>query len=334
MVRVTVDVFSGRPNPSWIAKDDKGAAYLKEIAANRGVIDDQDSGYEGLGFRGVRLDLVSDSAARDYNLPNTFLIANGATARNSKGAEIAERIIGEMLLHAGTYTTDTKLTPCSKEMQQHLLEKLREAAVVYPAKDRDVLSANEIMIEKELGRYIGVAEKRLESLKAVIEKLRQLKSRCCTIEICPANLSFWNSDSSICWDNNCYNYATNRRTNTFAQPGRGSGHPNSTMQCANVSTAAKYDGAHVRFDCFPDSEKPRPLMALVVDPNWDYHWYRYVYVRLFTCRLYLWAHKPGHTKARITDNSGQIVWNPETCDRGGYTDFCGYFYGCRSMQVA
>jgi hypothetical protein len=46
-----------------------------------------------------------------------------------------------------------------------------------------------------------------------------------------------------------------------------------------------------------------------------------------------WSHKPGGTAARNTDNSGRVITNPETCNRGPYTQFCGYFYTCRSQLI-
>lgn len=39
----------------------------------------------------------------------------------------------------------------------------------------------------------------------------------------PFNPSKWNNDLHVRRNNNCYNYAKNKITNTFAQPGRGSG---------------------------------------------------------------------------------------------------------------
>lgn len=334
MLKVTVDVFSGRPNPSWIIDGAEAKRILKKLATNRRAIDTEDAGFKGLGFRGINLELLTEEASMEYDLPRTFVIANGATAYETRGFEIAEQLISRMNAHSKTYLTDERLTPLDKRFQEHLLERMRRIVSVIPKEGRDVVTMSGEVVAKEFEKQIAQAEEQLARMKKLIVKMKKEKRACCTIEVCRVNLSFWNSDPNVCWNNNCYNYATNRKTNTFAQPGRGSGHPNNVMQCANVSQAAKYDGAHNRYDCFPDSEKPRPLMALVVDPDWDYHWYRYQYISIFGRKIYLWAHKPGHTAARITDNSDHLIFNPETCDRGGYTDFCGYFYGCKSMKVA
>lgn len=334
MLKVTVDVFSGRPNPSWIIDGPEGKEILKDLAMNHKAIDEEDSGFQGLGFRGIHLELLSDETGKEYGLPRSFIIANGATANESKGFEIGEHLVGKMLSYSKSYITERELTPLDEGLQKHLLGMMKRASAQIPKREKIYETVNGKIVQEELSKYAMKVQKELEELKALISKMKKVKRACCMIEVCRVNLSFWNSDSYVCYWNNCYNYGTNRKTNTFAQPGRGSGHPNNIMQCANVVQAARYDGAHDRYDCFPDSEKPRPLMALVVDPGWDYHWYRYQYIQFFGLKLYLWGHKPGHTKAKITDNSGNIIWNPETCNRGGYTDFCGYFYGCKSMKVA
>jgi hypothetical protein len=51
----------------------------------------------------------------------------------------------------------------------------------------------------------------------------------------------------------------------------------------------------------------------------DYHWFR-------RDASGNWSHKPGHTKVRNVDNAGKIIVDPATCDRGPYTEFCGYFH--------
>jgi hypothetical protein len=139
------------------------------------------------------------------------------------------------------------------------------------------------------------------------------------------NPGFWNDPAHIL-KNNCYNYASNRRTDTFAQPGRATGHQATVMACANVTAGAISDGLHHRFNCFPATENPRWLMALVVAPGFDYHWYR-------KQKEGFWGHKPGGTAARNVDNNNHVVLDPETAARGPYTLFCGYFYACKSQKI-
>lgn len=145
-----------------------------------------------------------------------------------------------------------------------------------------------------------------------------LDNACLTPAYEPA---YWNSYNDILRNNNCYNYGNNKRTDTFAQPGRDSGQMASTMSCSAVTTAAVNDGvAQMPVGGCSNSETQ---IALVVAPGTDYHWYR-------KDSNGYWSHKPGGTPATNLDNSGNVITNPETADRGMYTDFCGYFCSCES----
>jgi len=64
-------------------------------------------------------------------------------------------------------------------------------------------------------------------------------------------------------------------------------------------------------------------VALVIWPNNDYHFYR-------RDSNGWWSHKPGQTVARNVDDSGQLISNPETANRGPYSVFAGYFCTCSS----
>lgn len=123
--------------------------------------------------------------------------------------------------------------------------------------------------------------------------------------------------------NNCYNYVNNKATNTFAQPGRASGAEALWSSCYHVHNAAVADGLE------PISDYPSYVLgfktgaALVVDPgssvrNPDYHWYR-------LDANGTWSHKPGQTAATNRDNSGNVITDPRTANRGNYTIFCGFY---------
>ncbi|MEI8146726.1 MAG: hypothetical protein WCH83_14800, partial [Alphaproteobacteria bacterium] len=141
--------------------------------------------------------------------------------------------------------------------------------------------------------------------------------KCVAVDAPAYSPAFWNQPS-IQPRNNCYNYANNRATNTFAQPGRAHGAQTSTMQCAQVNAAAIKDGLrNVPNFTTPLAKGRGWYVALVIWPNVDYHWYRQDNVGC-------WSHKPGSTPARNTDNSGKPITDPRTCNRGGYIQFCGY----------
>jgi hypothetical protein len=149
----------------------------------------------------------------------------------------------------------------------------------------------------------------------------------CKFETLPFDPKPWN-DAAFKPTNNCYAYASNKRAlyPRKPQPGIGSGKMFTSVTGGDVADASKRDGAHEVNDCFDESEAPRMLVALVVWPNEDYHWYR----KHPEC----WGHKPGSSDARNTDNSGKIIIDPQTCDRGPYTDFYGYMLIPKSQRVA
>lgn len=83
------------------------------------------------------------------------------------------------------------------------------------------------------------------------------------------NLDRWNSEALIQENNNCYNYANDKITNSFAQPGTASGHPFQALTQEEVLKASESDGL-VKVDVGPDGavpeapEQPNCLVALFV----------------------------------------------------------------------
>lgn len=117
--------------------------------------------------------------------------------------------------------------------------------------------------------------------------------------------------------NNCYNYSTNYRTDTFAQPGKASGAMYSALTCDEVKRGALAD--ELLEAAANDNKCPSKghLVALVIWPGRDYHWYR-------KGKDGKWSHKPGQTAVTNLDNSGNVIVDPRHADRGGYTQFCTF----------
>src|SRR5262245_24461262 len=55
-MRVEVDVFSGRPNPVWDLTPDEADAVRRILAALPAAPEVAASGYDGLGYRGFRVE--------------------------------------------------------------------------------------------------------------------------------------------------------------------------------------------------------------------------------------------------------------------------------------
>jgi hypothetical protein len=313
MLKITVDVFSGRPNPTWIMDDKRGDDLLKKISRKRQIISKSDKGYNGLGFRGIKLELLGDEAS-SYKLPSTFKIADGLAKHQKASIDLAREIVDQMTRYERTNMDVFRLTPIDEKIQEVILGSIEQY-------EKDL---------KRIQKYIKI------KIKWPISPIRVTvnDSECsnCQYEESRFNPDFWNVDPYVRANNNCYNYGRNWKTNTFAQPGRHSGATASSMSCSAVKTAAMNDGLVERCNCLPQSEYPRRLMALVIAPGIDYHWYR-------KQTGGFWGHKPGGTAARNYDNSGVLITDPQTCDRGAgtylnYTDFCGFFYAGKSVIIS
>lgn len=125
--------------------------------------------------------------------------------------------------------------------------------------------------------------------------------------------------------NNCYNYANDLITNTFAQPGQGGGRRFATLQCSDLDIAA-------RRDCLGQArgwQVPTAgwYVALAIWPNQDYHWYR-------QDSNGCWSHKPGQASVTDLDNTGKRIGDPRLADRGPYQTFCGYKSTDRNARIA
>ncbi|MBL7702809.1 MAG: hypothetical protein JNM14_11200 [Ferruginibacter sp.] len=140
----------------------------------------------------------------------------------------------------------------------------------------------------------------------------------------PADLAAWNTDWNITSNNNCYNYASNYRTDTYGQPGRASGQQWNNLSACNVPAgqiSAKMGAVADGLIDKPNQDNkcisPGHLVALVNYPNNDYHWYR-------KGSNGKWSHKMGGSPATVLDNSGNAITDPRTADRGNYTGFCTF----------
>ncbi len=161
----------------------------------------------------------------------------------------------------------------------------------------------------------------LESLRHTYEASATLPST--TIEIAPyvtKELAYWNwhpasaFSYNVCANNNCYNFAVSLRTNTFAQPGVGSGVPAANyFDPQQVLQASTRDGLFALgvAPIFPLENNMKAsssaLVALVMgldrQGNFiDYHWFRLSRYGPGNDN-YIWSDKPGWGLARSFGNA-------------------------------
>jgi hypothetical protein len=131
----------------------------------------------------------------------------------------------------------------------------------------------------------------------------------------------WNDGDYIQKHNNCYNYANDERTDSYAQPGYWCGDYPQPCTCPEVYDAAKCDGLVPSDATCPCPGNMHKVYLVIEPPGSDYHWYR-------QDTSGWWSHKVAWTEARNWDDSGAKISNPETADTGSYTVHCGYMCAC------
>ena len=295
MVTVMLDMFSGRPNPSFELLPSETQTLFTAILANPQVISTKPAA-SILGFRGLEMVLDATSSARS-GLPERFRIGDGAAEDPVGSAALAETMIRSIPVELGTQLG----TIAPRTEPPLFVEENREAGVESTGQSdvgpTDTSTTLDVCCSYELGRY---------------------------------NPVFWNSPNSVRFNNNCYAYACNMRTDTYPQPGRHSKQPHQHT-LASVIASALSDGLARRDDCMPVERKPRWIVALVTKPDnclgWDYHWYR----RQLGCN---WAHKPGQTLVTDRDQTGKVITDPKNCERGGYTVWGGYFWVPQTANIS
>ena len=277
---VTMNIFSGRPNPRWILDENAAAELLDRVNRNPELTAAAPPGsLQGLGYRG--LEVRFDDAAEPLHIHGGVV---------------------------GTLAASPNLIDPGREIERFLIGTMPQAeGNAGLAMTSDVYGLVREEVEKDLAvPVVPIIPKIPPSL---------LCPKCVAACAPPYEPAMWNF-SPTQPNNNCYNYANDRVTNTFAQPGKYHNAQYTQLSCASVQPAAVADGL-VASSGFTKAITDGWYVALVIWPNVDYHWYR-------QDKSGCWSHKPGGTAARNTDNSGKIIKDPKTCDRGNYTVFCTY----------
>jgi hypothetical protein len=281
---VTLNIYSGRPNPSWSLTDGQESSLRERLEALSTFTDSRPSGVSGgLGYRGFQV------------------------ARHVEDAGRTDRLhVHESIVDRGLGLSNYAANP---ELETWLLESAKGA------------------VSGDLSEHVKSHLGRPQIERYVANRVAGGPCPANHAADAPAyNPSIWNVPNIQPY-NNCYNYANNNATNTFAQPGRATGHQATTMACSNVTPAAQSDGLRTEPNFSgPLSAGQGWYVALVVWPNNDYHWYRQDNVGC-------WSHKPGSTAVRNVDNSGNAITDPQTCNRGPYTNFCTYMVTNRSVHI-
>ena len=351
MVRVTIDMFSGRPNPSFELDPKEAGEILRLVQSAPELVVPEEHAPAILGYRGlvVSLDDVGGGAGKSDGIPAKFRVGTGAAGDRGRSFELAERLlagIGNAAPEGGVEDSgpDYKSMDLPGVVKKFLVDSATAEAFLNAPTDPEVVAKSLRELKqggpapeggpqpaKDGGGTASASDTEAALAQACYNPATVIGRDAstwgaytvggCYLEASAFNPTWWNT-ATVRPYNNCYNYASNRRTDTFAQPGRATCAGTSTMACTNVSNGAASDGASQ--GCTTGA--PRWYMALVVAPGYDYHWYRY------QSNGY-WGHKPGSTSAKNTDDSGVVITNPQTANRGPYTSFCGYWFSPTSHVI-
>ena len=330
MVRleVTLDIYSGRPNPSWEMPEDKVKEFF-EIKGWKEIINPEDYGVSlGLGYRGFVVSVISEDVEDNISLPTSDgnKIKSDVSQRKKYHLPSTFRIYGSKALNEQNINFKPSLSSEeTQEKEKWLLQTYTKSQEISPGLVPTLTEYVEQTISNGGAIY--------ESSKTEQEIKRPSKEELAACNFWSAyyNPAFWNDPYSVN-TNNCYNYAANWRSNTTAQPGRAH-NCSFSMDCSSVFNAATCDGLFTT--CGVDSM----LVALVIwppftagDPTGDYHWYHWHGAG----SDWYWGHKPGHTPARNWDDSLRFLippLEPHNCNRTNYTVFCGYYFLPKGVVV-
>lgn len=296
-VKLIPDLFSGRPNPEIILDDTTARQLFKKLSFGslRKTTDKTSPFPSVLGYRGLIIEQTGKPLNRD--MPLTLHYSHD-------------------MVYAGNLSA--KADP---GLESFLFDNFRKL--------RNVKGIDNFRAKMELGikNYLDKRKQYVDNyMKWIPEILQDYLQPVRTVCPCAptADIAAWNTDPFIQSHNNCYNYSTNYRSDTYGQPGQAAGQKWNDLSACNVGVgkiSAKMGAVADGLKDVPNQDNkcisPGHLVALVIDPNSDYHWYR-------KGSNGKWSHKPGGTPATILDNSGDPITDPRTADRGGYTDFCTF----------
>lgn len=291
-LKLTLDIFSGLPNPTLEVSDTEAKKILDKIAPSGRMKKLANSNIEApgnLGYRGIIVEQL-DKASKEH----------------------PQRM---HLTHANFFGTEEFADFSGDDLESFVIDKINRFKGI---PDKTIFKG---YLEKEMKRFKKDWE-RLIAIPPVVWPSAIFKICQCAPD---PDLTWWNDGSVIQSGNNCYNYASNYRTNTFAQPGKASGQqytfPISGCTVGAGQRSVKDGAIADQLVDTPNADNKCPrkghLVALVIAPNFDFHWFR-------KGPNGRWSHKPGSTAAKITDNSGNLITDPRTADRGPYTQFCTF----------
>lgn len=294
MLEVELDIFSGMPNPKWILSETEEKELLDIITSDPTQISPVYTPEEefGLGYRGLIVREINTDEGI-WNRTNRSL-ENPLPMEFRVGSKPEKRVAADWLLQA------------SEKKYSKLTDELREVVAE------------------------GVVLIRSDCPHPPITGGGGFEAGPHTLFV--SNENQFNKPENIL-NNNCYAFASNHlgSTHRFAEPGIQGGRGRlRELTCGELRNGLYADG-WTHHSSWPGASDVL-VIAGVIWPGNDFHFYRLVGKGPY----FNWSHKMGATGAGMYDNCGRLICQhctvdnyiltPQSCVRGRYTDFCGYFY--------
>ncbi len=123
MLRIEIDMFSGRPNPTWLVTEDEEVKRVLGLASEaRGAVTEPGEGYTGLGFREVRIATMMDDADSGRELTMPFALGSSGASDTKVSGEIARKLIEAMPIRSEVRLLEHALTPLDAKLRDVALE--------------------------------------------------------------------------------------------------------------------------------------------------------------------------------------------------------------------
>lgn len=325
MLQVELDIFSGNPNPKWVLADREEQELIDRLTAEPEQVSPAYTVEEqfGLGYRGliVRHIKSTNTGAWEKRSPDLVELVPSEFRVGSKRARAASAAdyLLQNTARRHPVVDDEILRVASSGIQHRSSAEVIDPTGLEQPPDSESPGST----HSEPGQLTEIIRHRPPV------PLHQVGWNRCGSNLFDPNARYFNQPSIMPY-NNCYCFASNHVANSRgARPGRRGGKPALWMNCGSVVDGLIADGWKV------GCQANTLTIALVIWYGYDYHFYRLVTGPPY----WWWAHKPGSTPARYYDDcehalcrskEGPFGWGfgptPETCCRGFYHHFCGYFY--------
>ncbi|MFF7485734.1 hypothetical protein ACFZBC_09570 [Streptomyces luteogriseus] len=310
MLEVELDIFSGMPNPKWILSRREEGELTERIQAAPEQVSPVSTSEEpfNLGYRGFIIRVLKEDDGPWSQHQNSVESPLPGEFRVGRAPGLREWSVAQWLLE-----TSARRAGVDEEL---ISVASRGVSLPPPLNEESYPHPSESTIEEQ---------EESETRGTWFEGEQCSAANSLYVD----NGALFNQPQNV-GNNNCYCFASNYMAGQrYALPGRYRGRPARDITVGEIDAGLRADGW--RDSC----QSPGGLtIGAAIWPGRDYHFWRLV----SNGNEWLWGHKPGGTPVIYKDRSnwtlkkyvtgaGSYIWmHPESCNRGEYTVFLGFYY--------